>query len=119
MRKDIVSEDESGFSIYCAPCKDSVFARPSRAQFGQTATGSSNSVPTNQRERNPRLTSTAAICVNHFSSFTPQSAARTGGIMREAIATEQAPKAIGPYSQAIRAQGLIFTSGQIAIDPAK
>jgi 2-iminobutanoate/2-iminopropanoate deaminase len=38
--------------------------------------------------------------------------------MREVIATEQAPKAIGPYSQAIRAQGLIFTSGQIAIDPA-
>jgi 2-iminobutanoate/2-iminopropanoate deaminase len=41
-----------------------------------------------------------------------------GGIMREVIATEQAPKAIGPYSQAVRAQGLIFTSGQIAIDPA-
>ena len=38
--------------------------------------------------------------------------------MREAIATEQAPKAIGPYSQAIRAAGLIFTSGQIPIDPA-
>lgn len=38
--------------------------------------------------------------------------------MREVIATEQAPKAIGPYSQAVRAQGLIFTSGQIAIDPA-
>jgi len=38
--------------------------------------------------------------------------------MREAIATEHAPKAIGPYSQAIRAQGLIFTSGQVAIDPA-
>jgi 2-iminobutanoate/2-iminopropanoate deaminase len=38
--------------------------------------------------------------------------------MREIIATDQAPKAIGPYSQAIRAQGLIFTSGQIAIDPA-
>ena len=37
--------------------------------------------------------------------------------MREVIATEQAPKAIGPYSQAIRAQGLIFTSGQVAIDP--
>jgi 2-iminobutanoate/2-iminopropanoate deaminase len=37
--------------------------------------------------------------------------------MREVIATEQAPRAIGPYSQAIRAQGLIFTSGQIAIDP--
>jgi 2-iminobutanoate/2-iminopropanoate deaminase len=38
--------------------------------------------------------------------------------MREVIATEKAPQAIGPYSQAIRAQGLIFTSGQIAIDPA-
>lgn len=38
--------------------------------------------------------------------------------MRDVIATDQAPKAIGPYSQAIRAQGLIFTSGQIAIDPA-
>ncbi len=38
--------------------------------------------------------------------------------MREVIATEKAPQAIGPYSQAIRAAGLIFTSGQIAIDPA-
>jgi 2-iminobutanoate/2-iminopropanoate deaminase len=38
--------------------------------------------------------------------------------MREVIATDQAPQAIGPYSQAIRAQGLIFTSGQVAIDPA-
>ena len=38
--------------------------------------------------------------------------------MREVIATDLAPKAIGPYSQAIRAQGLIFTSGQVAIDPA-
>ncbi len=38
--------------------------------------------------------------------------------MREVIATDHAPKAIGPYSQAIRAQGLIFTSGQVAIDPA-
>ena len=38
--------------------------------------------------------------------------------MREVIATEHAPKAIGPYSQAIRARDLIFTSGQVAIDPA-
>ncbi len=37
--------------------------------------------------------------------------------MREVIATSQAPQAIGPYSQAIRAQGLIFTSGQVALDP--
>ena len=38
--------------------------------------------------------------------------------MRDVISTEQAPKAIGPYSQAIRAAGMIFTSGQVAIDPA-
>ena len=38
--------------------------------------------------------------------------------MRNVIATQDAPRAIGPYSQAIRADGLIFTSGQIAIDPA-
>jgi 2-iminobutanoate/2-iminopropanoate deaminase len=38
--------------------------------------------------------------------------------MRDVIATGEAPQAIGPYSQGIRAVGLIFTSGQIAIDPA-
>lgn len=38
--------------------------------------------------------------------------------MREVISTEAAPKAIGPYSQAIRANGLIFVSGQTPIDPA-
>ena len=36
----------------------------------------------------------------------------------EIISTEQAPKALGPYSQAIRAGGFIFCSGQIPIDPA-
>lgn len=34
------------------------------------------------------------------------------------IATEAAPAAIGPYSQAIRAGGFVFCSGQIALDPA-
>jgi len=38
--------------------------------------------------------------------------------MREVISTGGAPKAIGPYSQAIRAGGFVFTSGQVAIDPA-
>lgn len=37
---------------------------------------------------------------------------------RQVIATNGAPKAIGPYSQAIRANGLIFVSGQTPIDPA-
>lgn len=38
--------------------------------------------------------------------------------MRSIISTKDAPQAIGPYSQAIRANGFVFTSGQIAIDPA-
>jgi 2-iminobutanoate/2-iminopropanoate deaminase len=38
--------------------------------------------------------------------------------MREVISTEKGPKAIGPYSQAIKANGFIFISGQIAFDPA-
>jgi 2-iminobutanoate/2-iminopropanoate deaminase len=38
--------------------------------------------------------------------------------MRQAVASEQAPRAIGPYSQAIRAGSLLFVSGQIPIDPA-
>ena len=38
--------------------------------------------------------------------------------MREAVATEKAPKAIGPYSQAVRMGNLLFCSGQIPLDPA-
>jgi 2-iminobutanoate/2-iminopropanoate deaminase len=41
-----------------------------------------------------------------------------GGAMKEVISTDKAPKAIGPYSQAIRTNGFIFTAGQIALDPA-
>ena len=37
--------------------------------------------------------------------------------MKDIIHTEQAPKAIGPYSQAIRTNGFVFASGQIPIDP--
>src|SRR5579859_3970726 len=37
---------------------------------------------------------------------------------REVISTKDAPQAIGPYSQAIKAAGLVFVSGQVAIDPA-
>jgi len=36
---------------------------------------------------------------------------------RQAIKTEAAPKAIGPYEQAIRVDGFFFTAGQIPIDP--
>ena len=36
---------------------------------------------------------------------------------REAILTDKAPKAIGPYAQAIKANGFIYTAGQIPIDP--
>jgi 2-iminobutanoate/2-iminopropanoate deaminase len=38
--------------------------------------------------------------------------------MKEIIATDRAPKAIGPYSQAVRVNGFLFLSGQIPLDPA-
>jgi 2-iminobutanoate/2-iminopropanoate deaminase len=38
--------------------------------------------------------------------------------VKEIIATDRAPRAIGPYSQAVHAGNLIFASGQIPIDPA-
>jgi 2-iminobutanoate/2-iminopropanoate deaminase len=38
--------------------------------------------------------------------------------MREVIHTKNAPQAVGPYSQAIKANGFVFVSGQVAIDPA-
>ena len=37
--------------------------------------------------------------------------------MKEIINTDRAPKAIGPYSQAVKTNGFIFVSGQIPIDP--
>jgi 2-iminobutanoate/2-iminopropanoate deaminase len=37
--------------------------------------------------------------------------------VKEVIATERGPKAIGPYSQAIKANGFVFISGQVPLDP--
>lgn len=37
--------------------------------------------------------------------------------MRQAVSTHLAPRAIGPYSQAVRTSGLVFVSGQIPLDP--
>ena len=36
---------------------------------------------------------------------------------KKIVSTEKAPKAIGPYSQAIRTENLIFTAGQVGLDP--
>ena len=38
--------------------------------------------------------------------------------MKTIIHTDDAPKAVGPYSQAVRTGNLLFTAGQVAIDPA-
>ena len=37
--------------------------------------------------------------------------------MRDVVLTDRGPKPIGPYSQGIRANGLLFVSGQVALDP--
>jgi 2-iminobutanoate/2-iminopropanoate deaminase len=38
--------------------------------------------------------------------------------MKEIISTDKGPKAIGPYSQAVKANGFVFTAGQVPFDPA-
>ena len=38
--------------------------------------------------------------------------------MKDIVTTDRGPKAIGPYSQAVKANGFVFVSGQIAFDPA-
>lgn len=38
--------------------------------------------------------------------------------MKEIVATDRGPKAIGPYSQGVKSKGFLFVSGQICIDPA-
>lgn len=38
--------------------------------------------------------------------------------MKDRVQTDSAPKAIGPYSQAIKANGLVFASGQVPLDPS-
>ena len=53
-------------------------------------------------------------------SATPAPAAQTGSIARmskHVVATDKAPAAIGPYSQAIVHNKLVYTAGQIALDP--
>lgn len=37
--------------------------------------------------------------------------------MKDVVSTDHGPKAIGPYSQAIKANGFVFVSGQVALDP--
>ena len=48
----------------------------------------------------------------------PDTAIKGEEFVMKVISTENAPKAIGPYSQAIEANGLVFASGQIPINPA-
>jgi 2-iminobutanoate/2-iminopropanoate deaminase len=49
-------------------------------------------------------------------SDAPQEGSRA--MSKDVIATSSAPAAIGPYSQAIKANGFLFTAGQIPLDPA-
>lgn len=50
--------------------------------------------------------------------FTSVSFAQEQKTNREVVLTKDAPQPIGPYSQAIKAGGFVFASGQIALDPA-
>lgn len=48
----------------------------------------------------------------------PQSASASSAGTRDVVESKDAPKPIGPYSQAIKAGGLVFCAGQVGLDPA-
>lgn len=52
--------------------------------------------------------------LSHISPITPKNIKT----MKQPIATTNAPAAIGPYSQAVEANGIVFVSGQLPINPA-
>lgn len=66
------------------------------------------------RTRRQFMNSAAMLSVLATSAFTA-----TAGTKRqvEAVSTAQAPKAAGPYSQAVKARGVLYLSGQLARDP--
>jgi len=66
-------------------------------------------------KRRQALKTMGAVALVSPHLFANQKRSQT---MKKAIKTERAPKAIGPYSQAIATNGMIFASGQIPIDPA-
>jgi 2-iminobutanoate/2-iminopropanoate deaminase len=55
--------------------------------------------------------------VSYFESIKNRQQKKKEYMMSEKIETSNAPKAIGPYTQAIKVNGLVFTSGQIALHP--
>lgn len=56
-------------------------------------------------------------CLGAYAQTKEKSAA-DGGAARDVVESKDAPKAIGPYSQAIKTGGFVFCAGQIALDPA-
>jgi 2-iminobutanoate/2-iminopropanoate deaminase len=60
------------------------------------------------------------IALSFLGFLTDKARAKNGRSeeMKKEIKTDKAPKAIGPYSQAIVANGFVFASGQIPVDPA-
>jgi 2-iminobutanoate/2-iminopropanoate deaminase len=56
------------------------------------------------------------LCLGAYAQNKEKSPA--GGASREVVESKDAPKPIGPYSQAIKSGGFVFCAGQIALDPA-
>jgi len=81
----------------------------------------------NQSNSNPQklgieiirgLFAVSALADSQFSGKRDDKFAVTVGQEKKVVTTKEAPQAFGPFSQAIKAGGFIFTAGQIAIDPA-
>ena len=76
-------------------------------------------MPTKKAVKKPAVKKPAATKSVAKKAAAPRASAKPPrGTKRTVISTELAPKAIGPYSQAIRVNGFVFCAGQTPIDPA-
>jgi 2-iminobutanoate/2-iminopropanoate deaminase len=60
---------------------------------------------------------TRIVAAQHTRAERVGSMLESGVAMKRTVSTESAPKAVGPYSQAVVANGFVFCSGQVPIDP--
>jgi 2-iminobutanoate/2-iminopropanoate deaminase len=71
-----------------------------------------------RRKPMKKWTGCAALLLLCLGAYAQNKEKSPAGATREAVESKDAPKPIGPYSQAIKSGGFVFCAGQIALDPA-
>src|SRR5829696_4444486 len=101
---------ENGRKLFAAGSK---FSSPPAVRGGEAGRGGAPSGAVRCLSTNPGSRPNA-VAVSYFRTF----ALSHSGTTMQTVQTDNAPAAIGPYSQAIVANGFVFTAGQVPFDPA-